>query len=201
MNCAQKIATWIQIQCVGGIFKLISRFGGGCDLTPSYLFPEDCVHFHKTIKEVCDKHDESYYPRFKKWCDQYFVNTHRGETRGIGGIFFDDLDSKPADKIYEFVKDCGDALSKQYLPIVQKRKDSIFTPQQKEWQQIRRGRYVEFNLIHDRGTKFGLNTPGVRIESVLMSLPLTARWQYNYPTPGPQESELLKVLKNPRDWV
>jgi coproporphyrinogen III oxidase len=122
-------------------------FGGGCDLTPSYLYEEDAVHFHKVIKDVCDKHDLGYYPRFKKWCDEYFMNTHRGESRGIGGIFFDDLDSKPASQLYDFVKDCGFALTKQYIPIVKKRKDTPFTNQEKQWQQLRRGRYVEFNLV------------------------------------------------------
>ncbi|KAJ3373497.1 Coproporphyrinogen-III oxidase [Kappamyces sp. JEL0680] len=180
-----------------------SWFGGGCDLTPSYLFPEDAQHFHKTIKDVCDKHDKTYYPKFKKWCDDYFVNTHRGESRGVGGIFFDDLEG-PQDKlsIYRFVSDCGDALVRQYVPIVKKRINMPFTEEQKQWQQLRRGRYVEFNLIHDRGTKFGLVTPGVRIESVLMSLPLTARWEYMHePKAGSEEEKLLNVLKQPRSWA
>lgn len=177
-------------------------FGGGCDLTPCYLFNDDAEHFHKVIKRACDKHDESYYPRFKKWCDSYFRNTHRDEGRGIGGIFFDDLEHGDHDKLYHFVKDCGESLAEQYIPIVNRRKDMPFTAQQKEWQQIRRGRYVEFNLVHDRGTKFGLVTPGVRIESVLMSLPLTARWEYNhYPAPASWEAETLAVLRNPKDWA
>lgn len=124
-----------------------SWFGGGCDLTPSYLFEEDAIHFHKVIKNVCDKHNPTYYSRFKKWCDEYFMNTHRGESRGIGGIFFDDLEEGSNEATFQFVSDCGDALMEQYIPIVMKRKDMPFTQQQKEWQQIRRGRYVEFNLV------------------------------------------------------
>ncbi|KNC96670.1 coproporphyrinogen oxidase [Spizellomyces punctatus DAOM BR117] len=177
-------------------------FGGGCDLTPSYLFEEDAIHFHKIIKQACDNHDTAYYPRFKKWCDEYFDVKHRGERRGIGGIFFDDLEDRPAEEIFAFVKDCGESFVDQYVPIVQKRKDMPFTKENKLWQQLRRGRYVEFNLVHDRGTKFGLATPGVRIESVLMSLPLTARWEYGHvPTPGSPEAELLEVLRTPRDWI
>ncbi|KAL2912484.1 Coproporphyrinogen-III oxidase [Polyrhizophydium stewartii] len=177
-------------------------FGGGCDLTPCYLFEEDAVHFHKVIKDACDKHDKSYYPRFKEWCDNYFNNTHRGERRGVGGIFFDDLEDKSPEQLYAFVSDCGNSLVKQYIPIVRKRMNMPYTQAQKEWQQLRRGRYVEFNLVHDRGTKFGLATPGVRIESVFMSLPLTARWQYNHtPAPGSPEEKLLNVLKTPREWV
>ncbi|KAE9961987.1 Coproporphyrinogen-III oxidase [Venturia inaequalis] len=155
-------------------------FGGGCDLTPCYLFDEDAIHFHKTIKEACDKHDKGYYPRFKKWCDEYFYNKHRGEGRGIGGIFFDDLDetTKDQEQLFSFVGDCLSAFLPQYVPILNRRKDMPYTDAEKKWQQIRRGRYVEFNLVHDRGTAFGLMTPGSRIESILMSLPLEARWQY-----------------------
>ena len=177
-------------------------FGGGTDLTPSYLFDEDVIHFHKTIKEACDKHDKSYFPTFKKWCDDYFYVKHRGETRGVGGIFFDDLDDKDPENLFSFVKDCLDAFLPSYIPIVEKRKDMEYTEKQKEWQQLRRGRYVEFNLVHDRGTSFGLNTPGARVESILMSLPLTARWQYMHvPEPGSKEDRLLDVLKKPVDWV
>ncbi|OAJ44175.1 coproporphyrinogen III oxidase, variant [Batrachochytrium dendrobatidis JEL423] len=122
-------------------------FGGGCDLTPSYLFEEDAVHFHKVIKDTCNKHDPEYYPRFKEWCDKYFNNVHRGERRGIGGIFFDDLEDKPADQLFSFVSDCGNSLVEQYIPIVKRRINMPFTPAQKEWQQLRRGRYVEFNLV------------------------------------------------------
>jgi coproporphyrinogen III oxidase len=126
-------------------------FGGGCDLTPSYLFKNDAVWFHKTIKEVCDRYDKTYYSRFKDWCDQYFHNTHRGERRGIGGIFFDDLEPLTSERtpseLFQFVKECGLVISKQYIPIVLARKDMQFTEKEKEWQQIRRGRYVEFNLV------------------------------------------------------
>jgi coproporphyrinogen III oxidase len=179
-------------------------FGGGCDLTPSYLFDEDAIHFHKTIKEACDAHDKSYYPRFKKWCDEYFSNKHRGETRGVGGIFFDDLDDteKDQNQLFEFIKDCADAFLPSYLPIIERRKDLPYTEAEKQWQQIRRGRYVEFNLVHDRGTSFGLNTPGSRVESILMSLPLTARWQYMHePEKGSREARLVEVLKSPKEWV
>jgi len=179
-------------------------YGGGCDLTPSYLFDEDAIHFHRTIKETCDKHDKSYYPRFKKWCDEYFVNKHRGESRGVGGIFFDDLDDheKDQEQLFSFVQDGLKAFLPSYVPIIKRRKDMPFTEKEKMWQQIRRGRYVEFNLVHDRGTKFGLETPGSRIESILMSLPLTARWQYMYvPEKGSREERLVNVLKTPVEWV
>lgn len=179
-------------------------FGGGTDLTPSYLFDEDAIHFHRTIKEACDKHDRGYYDRFKRWCDKYFYIPHRQERRGIGGIFFDDLDEQEKDQeqLFAFVQDCLLAFLPSYLPVIEKRKDMPFTPQEKEWQQLRRGRYVEFNLVHDRGTSFGLNTPGARVESILMSLPLTARWQYMHePGKGSREERLLGVLKEPRDWI
>lgn len=198
-------------------------FGGGTDLTPSYLFEEDAIHFHKTIKTACDKHDKEYYPKFKEWCDKYFRIPHRDESRGIGGIFFDDLDvaSAPASKnpqedIFQFVVTGLESFLPSYLPIIKKRKDMPFTPQQKLWQQLRRGRYVEFNLVHDRGTAFGLRTPGARMESILMSLPLTARWEYMHPISGTgvpdlpeeemdstneKEMEIMAVLKKPRQWV
>ncbi|CAD6581100.1 MAG: Coproporphyrinogen-III oxidase [Alectoria sarmentosa] len=179
-------------------------FGGGTDLTPSYLFDEDAIHFHRTIKEACDKHDRGYYPRFKQWCDKYFHIPHRGESRGIGGIFFDDLDEeeKEQEQLFSFIKDCLTAFLPSYYPLIEKRKDMPFTQQEKEWQQLRRGRYVEFNLVHDRGTSFGLNTPGARVESILMSLPLTARWIYMHDADkGSREERLLKVLREPREWV
>jgi coproporphyrinogen III oxidase len=179
-------------------------FGGGSDLTPSYLFDEDAIHFHKSLKAACDKHDKNYYPRFKKWCDEYFNNKHRGEARGVGGIFFDDLDETENDReqLFSFVKDCLASFLPSYLPIIQKRKDLPYTEREKTWQQIRRGRYVEFNLVHDRGTSFGLNTPGSRVESILMSLPLTARWQYNHqPDQGSREERMLNVLRKPVQWV
>ncbi|PHH79199.1 hypothetical protein CDD82_2543 [Ophiocordyceps australis] len=179
-------------------------FGGGSDLTPSYLFDEDAIHFHKTLKDVCDAHDKTYYPRFKKWCDEYFFNKHRGECRGIGGIFFDDLDESERDQenTFAFIQDCLRSFLPSYLPILERRKDMPFTEKDKEWQQIRRGKYVEFNLVHDRGTAFGLNTPGSRVESILMSLPLTATWKYMHePDPKSREQRLVDVVKNPKDWV
>jgi coproporphyrinogen III oxidase len=179
-------------------------FGGGSDLTPCYLFDEDAILFHKSLKKACDKHDKDYYPRFKIWCDDYFNNKHRGERRGIGGIFFDDLDEQEKDReqLFSFVKDCLGAFLPAYLPIINRRKDMPYTEEEKQWQQIRRGRYVEFNLVHDRGTAFGLNTPNSRIESILMSLPLTARWEYmNIPAKGSREDRMLNVLKTPVEWI
>ena len=179
-------------------------FGGGSDLTPSYLFEEDAIHFHRTLKAACDAHDQSYFPRFKRWCDKYFYNKHRGESRGVGGIFFDDLDESEGerDKTFAFIQDCLIAFGPSYLPILEKRKDMPFTREEKEWQQIRRGKYVEFNLVHDRGTAFGLNTPGSRVESILMSLPLTASWKYMHePEPQSREQTLVDVLREPKEWV
>lgn len=179
-------------------------FGGGTDLTPSYLFDEDVIHFHRTIKEACDSHDKTYYARFKKWCDDYFSVKHRNETRGVGGIFFDDLDEteKDAESLFAFCQSCLGAFLPSYLPIINKRRDMPYTEKEKQWQQLRRGRYVEFNLVHDRGTAFGLNTPGARIESILMSLPLTARWQYQHePERGSREERLVGVLRRPVDWI
>lgn len=176
-------------------------FGGGADLTPSYLFEEDARHFHGTLKAACDRHDPSFYPRFKSWCDQYFQIAHRGEARGIGGIFFDDLHDRDADALFRFAQECADAFVPAYLPLVERRKDAPFTEAQKQWQQLRRGRYVEFNLVYDRGTTFGLRTGG-RIESILMSLPLTARWEYDqHPEAGSEEERLLRVLQQPREWT
>ncbi|XP_054433324.1 oxygen-dependent coproporphyrinogen-III oxidase, mitochondrial isoform X2 [Pteronotus mesoamericanus] len=177
-------------------------FGGGCDLTPTYLNQEDAVHFHRTLKEACDRHSLDLYPKFKKWCDDYFFIAHRGERRGIGGIFFDDLDSPSKEEVFHFVQSCAQAVIPSYIPLVKKHCDDSFTPQEKLWQQLRRGRYVEFNLLYDRGTKFGLFTPGSRIESILMSLPLTARWEYMHsPSENSKEAEILEVLRHPRDWV
>jgi len=179
-------------------------FGGGTDLTPNYLFDEDVILFHRNLKEACDKHDKDYYSRFKKWCDDYFYVKHRGESRGVGGIFFDDLDEteKDQESLFAFCQSCLAAFLPTYIPIIQKRKDMHYTEKEKAWQQLRRGRYVEFNLVHDRGTAFGLNTPGARVESILMSLPLTARWQYMHePEKGSREERLLNVLKKPVDWI
>ncbi|KAG0249491.1 Coproporphyrinogen-III oxidase [Mortierella polycephala] len=176
-------------------------FGGGCDLTPTILYEEDAVHFHKVIKEACDQHDPRYYKDFKKWCDDYFYIAHRGERRGIGGIFFDDLDDKSADELFAFVQTCGKAFVEQYVPIMEKRKNMPFTEQDKRWQQLRRGRYVEFNLVYDRGTKFGLLTPGARIESILMTMPLTARWEYMHEPDLQVHGKLMDVLHTPKDWI
>ncbi|XP_074491362.1 oxygen-dependent coproporphyrinogen-III oxidase, mitochondrial [Sebastes fasciatus] len=177
-------------------------FGGGTDLTPVYVNKEDAFHFHNTLKEACDKHHPQYYPDFKKWCDRYFYIRHRGETRGLGGIFFDDLDSPSQEEAFSFVKSCARTVVPCYLPIVYKHLNDSVTDAEKDWQQVRRGRYVEFNLVYDRGVKFGLATPGSRIESILMSLPLTARWEYMHePAKGTLEAEMLEALRNPKEWV
>jgi coproporphyrinogen III oxidase len=176
-------------------------FGGGADLTPSYLFEEDAIHFHQVHKAACDEHDEAFYPKYKQWCDEYFFIKHRGESRGVGGIFFDNLNDRAAEQCLAFVSSCAGAFLPAYMPIVQRRCELGYEQEHKDWQQLRRGRYVEFNLVYDRGTKFGLQTAG-RIESILMSLPLTARWEYNQqPAPGTEEARLLEVLKTPRAWV
>jgi coproporphyrinogen III oxidase len=186
--------------------EVIDRwFGGGTDLTPYYLFEEDAKHFHQTYKDACDDFDPSFYPRFKKDCDNYFVNWHRNEERrGIGGIFYDYKrpgDIKDVVFWMNFGKRCGDSFTRGYIPIVEKRKDTLYTAEHKHWQEIRRGRYVEFNLVHDRGTLFGLKTNG-RIESILMSLPPTVRFEYNYqPLPGSEEEKLQQACLYPRDWV
>jgi len=176
-------------------------FGGGADLTPAYLFDEDAVHFHRVWKTACDHHDPTYYPTFKKHCDDYFNIPHRGERRGVGGIFFDDMKDKPRDQHFAFVSDCANSFLAAYGPIIQRRHDLPFTEEQKRWQQLRRGRYVEFNLVYDRGTTFGLKT-NARTESVLMSLPLTTRFEYNHqPAPDSEEERMLEVLREPRDWL
>lgn len=178
-------------------------FGGGTDLTPYYLFEGDAQHFHLTLKEACDRFDEDLYPLYKKACDNYFYNTHRGERRGIGGVFFDYLreDRQSLAFWQQFTEGVGAAFPEAYLPIVRKRKDEPWGEEQKKWQEIRRGRYVEFNLIHDRGTLFGLKTRG-RIESILMSLPPVVRWEYDHqPLEGTPEDRLVEVLKKPVDWV
>jgi coproporphyrinogen III oxidase len=186
--------------------EVIDRwFGGGTDLTPYYLFEEDAKHFHQTYKNVCDEFDLSFYPKFKKDCDNYFINTHRNnERRGIGGIFYDYLKADEKHNVEFFInfsKACGDAFLESYLPIVKRRKSLPFTEEQKYWQEIRRGRYAEFNLIHDRGTLFGLKTNG-RTESILMSLPPTVRFEYNYqPEKGSEEERLLKICLKPIEWI
>ncbi|XP_033209566.1 oxygen-dependent coproporphyrinogen-III oxidase [Belonocnema kinseyi] len=177
-------------------------FGGGTDLTPYYLDESDARHFHGTLKSACDKHDRSYYSKLKKWCDDYFVITHRGERRGVGGIFFDDLDTPSQDEAFKFVTSCAEAVIPSYIPIVKKNMTKGYGYHERQWQLLRRGRYVEFNLIYDRGTKFGLYTPGARYESILMSLPLVAKWEYMHqPEANSKEEKLMKVLKEPRDWV
>ncbi|XP_003744828.1 oxygen-dependent coproporphyrinogen-III oxidase [Galendromus occidentalis] len=177
-------------------------FGGGSDLTPYYLDKDDVRHFHQTLKNACDRHNPQYYPRFKKWCDEYFFITHRGFSRGVGGIFFDDLDDKKAETMLKFVTECASSVIPSYVPLVKKNKDRGYGYKERDWQLIRRGHYAEFNLVHDRGTKFGLSTPGGRIEAILMSLPLNARWVYEHqPEPGSEEAALLEVLLKPKDWV
>ncbi|MEO6452643.1 MAG: oxygen-dependent coproporphyrinogen oxidase, partial [Ginsengibacter sp.] len=186
--------------------EIIDRwFGGGTDLTPYYLFEQDAKHFHQTYKNICDHFDGSFYPEYKKNCDNYFVNSHRNnERRGIGGIFYDyqrPTKEKDIDFWMNFGKACGNVFLHSYLPIVEKRKNIPFTDKHKHWQEIRRGRYTEFNLVHDRGTLFGLKTNG-RTESVLMSLPPTSRFEYNYqPLPGSKEDKLKRVCLRPKEWI
>ncbi|KAI9229347.1 MAG: coproporphyrinogen III oxidase [Piptocephalis tieghemiana] len=179
----------------------LAWFGGGADLTPSYLSSTDAIHFHRTFKKACDQHPGvADYAEWKEWCDRYFWIPHRGEARGVGGIFFDDLPA--SEESFAAVQTLGKAFLPAYLPILDRRYKLPYTMEEKRWQQLRRGRYVEFNLVHDRGTKFGLATPGARIESILMSLPLTARWEYMHEVfPGTREEALLKVLKDPKDWI
>ncbi|KAN0065455.1 Coproporphyrinogen-III oxidase [Thecaphora frezii] len=228
-------------------------FGGGTDLTPMYLFEEDATHFHKTLKAAADAHDAAFYPAWKKWCDKYFQIPHRGEARGIGGIFFDDLTlpewsrgsegkgsfipltdgqktttlssskAHTQETLFSTIKALGDSFLPAYLPIIQKRRTMPYAEAHERWQALRRGRYVEFNLVYDRGTKFGLQTPGARIESILMSLPLKARWEYmeKYSGGGAQgrdgkattlqdrkqadeeegKEKIMKVLRHPREWA
>jgi coproporphyrinogen III oxidase len=180
-------------------------FGGGADLTPYYLFDEDAKHFHQTLYNAITPFGADLYTQYKKQCDEYFSNKHRGnEMRGIGGIFYDHLrpaDEADAQKLFSFQQANGNCFTQAYIPIVEKRKNTAWLPTHKYWQEIRRGRYVEFNLIHDRGTIFGLKTNG-RTESILMSLPPTVRFDYNYqPQPGSQEARLLDACLHPKEWV
>ncbi|PSB46235.1 oxygen-dependent coproporphyrinogen oxidase [Cyanosarcina cf. burmensis CCALA 770] len=203
-------------------------FGGGIDLTPYYPFAEDAAHLHKTLKQACDNHHPEYYPVFKRWCDEYFYLKHRQETRGVGGIFFDYQDGRegqlyrgphsdsPAavysnqlgnqpprnwEEIFAFVCDCGEAFLPSYLPIVDRRKNIEYGDRERNFQLYRRGRYVEFNLVYDRGTIFGLQTNG-RTESILMSLPPLVRWEYGYtPEPNTPEAELYDTFLKPQDWA
>lgn len=176
-------------------------FAGGTDITPAYFDADDMKHFHGTYKKVLDKYDPSYYPQFKKNADEYFVIKHRGETRGLGGIFFDDLNDRDQDTLFKYVEECLDAVTTSYVPIIEKHRDDPFTQEQKEWQLMRRGRYTEFNLVYDRGTIFGLKAGG-RIESILMTLPETARWEYNHqPKPGSPEETIMKLFRTPGTYV
>ncbi|MGJ3248110.1 MAG: oxygen-dependent coproporphyrinogen oxidase [Elainellaceae cyanobacterium] len=203
-------------------------FGGGIDLTPYYPFAEDAAHFHKTLKQVCDAHHPEYYPTFKHWCDEYFYIKHRQEMRGVGGLFFDyqdgtrgrlyrgpdengpaaqhsnsvgDIEPRSWEQIFDFIQDCGHAFLPSYVPIVETRKGMDYGDRQRQFQLYRRGRYVEFNLVYDRGTIFGLQTNG-RTESILMSLPPLVRWEYGYqPEPNTPESELYEVFLKPQDWA
>jgi len=199
-------ANWRYFELYDGQGETVDRwFGGGTDLTPYYLFAEDAQHFHKTLKKTLDPFDISLYPKFKKDCDMYFANHHRNEEmRGIGGIFYDYLrpaSEADAENLFAFQEANGNVFLEAYLPIAEKRRNISYGEKEIKWQEIRRGRYVEFNLIHDRGTLFGLKTNG-RTESILMSLPPRARWIYDYqPEPGSLEDELLQVCIHPRNWI
>lgn len=179
-------------------------FGGGIDLTPHYIIDEDARYFHAYLKSVCDSYHHDFYARFKKWADDYFFIRHRNETRGVGGIFYDRLtatDEMSWDKVFEFTKAVGRSFAPMYTELIKRNRDKPFTEQQQLWQYQRRSRYVEFNLVYDSGTKFGLETNG-RIESILMSLPPTAKWVYNFqPQTGSEEERTLSLLKKGIDWV
>ncbi|MCO6174862.1 oxygen-dependent coproporphyrinogen oxidase [Flavobacterium sp. NRK F10] len=208
-------ANWRYFEMYNEEGEIINQwFGGGQDLTPYYLFEEDAKHFHQTCKTACDKHNPEFYPLYKKKCDEYFWNAHRNEARGIGGLFFDYLKDTSNSELakqtdtkmsmedwYNFVTEVGNSFLDAYLPIVERRKELPYTEANKTWQEIRRGRYVEFNLVYDKGTLFGLKTNG-RIESILMSLPPHVQWVYNHhPEVGSEEEKLIKVLASPIDWV
>ncbi len=202
-------------------------FGGGADLTPYYGFKEDASHFHKSFKATCDKHHQEYYPVFKRWCDEYFYLKHRQETRGVGGLFFDYQDGRGSlyrgpnpngiagtysknlpelkprnwEDLFSFIQDCGRTFLPAYVPIAEKRRNIEYGDHERNFQLYRRGRYVEFNLVYDRGTIFGLQTNG-RTESILMSLPPLVRWQYSYsPEPNTPEAELYDIFLKPQDWA
>ena len=198
-------ANWRYFELYDKEGKLLdSWFGGGSDLTPYYLFEEDAVHFHSTLKNAMDAFGTGKYPKYKQHCDEYFTNKHRGnEMRGIGGVFYDYLRpgaESSAEQLFAFQQANGNAFLDAYLPIAARRKDTVYGPREINWQEIRRGRYVEFNLIHDRGTLFGLKTNG-RTESILMSLPPRAQWHYNYqPEPGSAEEKMMQYYR-PKDWV
>ncbi len=176
-------------------------FGGGFDLTPYYPFKEDCIQWHQKAKQACEPFGEDVYPRFKKWADDYFFLKHRNETRGIGGLFFDDVNEWDFNTSFEFLQSVGDNFLKAYLPIVENRKDTPFGERERKFQLYRRGRYVEFNLVYDRGTLFGLQSGG-RTESILMSLPTPVTWRYDWqPETGSPEADLYEYYLKPQDWI
>ena len=176
-------------------------FGGGFDLTPYYGFDEDCIHWHQTARDCCTPFGEELYPWMRDWCDRYFYLKHRDEPRGVGGLFFDDLNDRGFDECFAITRSVGGAYTKAYVPIVERRKDHAFTEQHKEFQKYRRGRYVEFNLVFDRGTLFGLQSGG-RTESILMSMPPEVSWRYDWhPKPGTKEAELYERYLKPKVWV
>ncbi|KPJ91950.1 MAG: coproporphyrinogen III oxidase [Gammaproteobacteria bacterium SG8_15] len=176
-------------------------FGGGFDLTPYYPFEQDVVHWHSTARKACEPFGAEVYSRFKKWCDEYFYLKHRNEPRGVGGLFFDDMNEWGFEKSFAFMQSVGDHYLEAYLPIVSRRKDIAYGEQERDFQLYRRGRYVEFNLVYDRGTLFGLQTGG-RTESILMSMPPLVKWRYNWqPQPGTSEAELYEKYLVPKDWL
>lgn len=198
-------ANWRYFELYDSTGAIVDRwFGGGQDLTPYYLFDEDARHFHSVCKSACDQTCPSFYPMYKNRCDEYFYNSHRNEGRGIGGIFFDHLKATKEISLqqwFEFVTRSGHSFLDAYIPIVEKRMTMPYSDAHRSWQEIRRGRYVEFNLIHDKGTLFGLQTNG-RIESILMSLPPVVQWKYNHEViPKSEESRLIEVLQNPKEWI
>lgn len=177
-------------------------FAGGSDLTPYYLFTEDVVQFHRSLKDALDPYNASFYPAFKHECDGYFQIKHRGISRGVGGIFFDDVASLEPSRLLEMLQSCGRAFISTYPEIARRRMDLPYTKAETRWQEVRRGHYVEFNLCYDRGTKFGLMTPDANLEAIFMPMPLKARWEYKLSVePGSREAELVEVLKHPKDWL
>lgn len=176
-------------------------FGGGFDMTPYYGFDDDAIHWHQTAYNACAPFGDDLYPKYKKWCDDYFHLPHRDEQRGVGGLFFDDLNESGFDQSFAFMRSVGDHFLDAYLPILNRRKDTTYTKANRDWQLIRRGRYVEFNLVHDRGTLFGLQSGG-RTESILMSMPPMVSWQYQAnPEPSSEEAALLSDYLVPKDWL
>jgi len=176
-------------------------FGGGMDLTPYYGFEDDARHFHRTCRDALEPFGPDYYPRFKRWCDEYFFLKHRGEPRGIGGVFFDDFNELPGEQSFALMRAVGEHFLDAYVPIVERRRDIAYGEREREFQALRRGRYVEFNLVYDRGTLFGLQSGG-RTESILMSMPPAVRWAYEaVPAPGSAEARLATDFLRPRDWL